>query len=178
MGRNSFAVATPRSVDLQKYLLITFQNLWFEVISNNSFDCAGLIGGNRGWFQERVHLSNLNLGYKSCEIFSWKVWSISDIFFSGINKIDECRSSVNFNAEILSESSEVIFILLLVDSGEDMFWVASRSLHKLSWGSWVGWASKQNQGIFFVFEDSVDCLLTKGEILWLNFNEEDDEEED
>jgi hypothetical protein len=47
----------------------------------------------------------------------------------------------------------------------------------LSWSSWISWASEENQSVFFIFEDGIHCLLSKGEILWLDLNEKDDEKE-
>lgn len=176
MRRDCFAVSTPRSINLQKDLLITLQNCWFEVISDNRPHCTCLISRNRGWLQESFSLSRFYLSNKSCKFFSWEVWSVPNIFFSGINKINKSRSVVNFNAEIFSKSTEMIFILLLVYSGEDMIFIASRGLNKLSRSSWIRRTCEQNQSIFFIFKDCVDCLLTKSEVLRVNLNEENDEE--
>lgn len=177
MRCNRFAVSTPGSINLQKNFLVTIQNFSFEIISDYGLHSAGLTSWNRSWFQERSHLSCFNLSNKGCKFVRWEVWSISDIFFSGINKINERRSSVDFNTEIFSESIEMIFVLLLVNSGEDVILIVCSCLKELSRGNLISWTSEKDQSILFIFEDSIDCLLTEIEVFRFDLNKEDDEEE-
>lgn len=71
----------------------------------------------------------------------------------------------------------MIFVLLLVNSGEDVIFVVGSCLEELSGGGLIGGASEEDQGVLFIFEDSVDCLLAESEVFGFDLNEEDDEEE-
>jgi hypothetical protein len=58
----------------------------------------------------------------------------------------------------------MIFVLLLIYSGEDVIFIVCSCLKELSRGSFISWASEKDQSILFIFEDSIDCLLTESEV--------------